>query len=74
MTHTEQKQFVDYVLSFYGRDGIYPSEMTAEDVITLMNVIIDNEDDEYEEFSGDSVDREIIRDLYNAWWTYPLIQ
>ena len=74
MTNTEQKQFVNYVLSFYGPDGIYPSEMTAQDVITLMNVIIDNEDDEYEEFSGDSMDREIIRDLYNAWWTYPRIQ
>jgi len=74
MTNTEQKQFVNYVLSFYGPDGIYPSEMTAQDVITLMNVIIDNEDDEYEEFSGDSMDREIIRDLYNAWSIYLPIQ
>jgi len=74
MTHTEQSQFVDYVLSFYGPTGIYPSPMTADDVITLMQVIIDNEDDEYEEFEGDSMDREIIRDLYAAQWQSALIQ
>ena len=66
MTSTEQSQFVDYVLSFYGPTGIYPSQMTADDVVTLMQVIIDNENDKYEQFEGDSVDREIIRDLYAA--------
>ncbi len=56
-------EFYDYVLSFYGKDGIYPMGATIEliqkatqDLIQILNI-------KGQEFCGDSVDRELVRDL-----------
>ena len=56
-------EFYDYVFSFYGPSGIYPMGATLEliqkatkDLIQILNI-------KGQEFCGDSVDREFVRDL-----------
>jgi hypothetical protein len=56
-------EFYDYVFSFYGSGGIYPMGATLEliekatkDLIQILNI-------KGQEFCGDSVDRELVRDL-----------
>jgi hypothetical protein len=56
-------EFYDYVLSFYGKDGIYPMGATltvvrkaTKDLIRILKI-------KGQEFCGDSVDRELVRDL-----------
>jgi hypothetical protein len=57
--------FYDYVLSFYGKDGIYPLtpspnltviRSATNDLIRILKI-------KGQEFCGDSVDRELVRDL-----------
>jgi hypothetical protein len=56
--------FIDYVMSFYAADGIYPItginhtliRKATNDVIRIAKL-------KGEEFCGDSVDRELVRDL-----------
>ena len=56
-------EFYDYVLSFYGADGIYPMNATLTQVknatATLKKILTLKG----EKFSGDSIDRELVRDL-----------
>jgi len=56
-------EFYDYVLSFYGPDGIYPMganltliQKATKDLIRILKI-------KGEEFAGDSIDRELVRDL-----------
>ena len=56
-------EFYDYVLSFYGKGGIYPMGATltvvrkaTKDLIRILKI-------KGQEFCGDSVDRELVRDL-----------
>jgi hypothetical protein len=56
-------EFYDYVLSFYGPEGIYPmgANMTlvqkaTKDLIKILKI-------KGQEFCGDSIDRELVRDL-----------
>ena len=54
-------RFVDYVYSFYGRDGVYPLGVTREQIsASTMRYISMLEPDE---FCGDSIDRERVRDI-----------
>jgi hypothetical protein len=57
--------FYDYVLSFYGPDGIYP--LTPSPNLTVIksatNDLIRILEIKGQEFCGDSVDRELVRDL-----------
>jgi hypothetical protein len=55
--------FYDYVLSFYGKDGIYPMganltlvRKATQDLIRILKI-------KGEKFAGDSIDRELVRDL-----------
>ena len=55
--------FIDYVISFYGPDGIYPmganrtiARKATNDVIRICKI-------KGQEFCGDSIDRELVRDL-----------
>jgi len=65
-TQTELNQFVNYVLFFYGEGGIRDKGMTSDDVIKGLDILIQNEDDIYEEFCADSLDREIIGELFDT--------
>ena len=56
-------EFYDYVLSFYGKDGIYPMganltlvRKATQDLVHILQI-------KGEEFCGDSIDRELVRDL-----------
>jgi hypothetical protein len=56
-------EFYDYVLSFYGPEGIYPMganltlvRKATQDLIRILKI-------KGEKFCGDSVDRELVRDL-----------
>jgi hypothetical protein len=59
----EMTEFYDYVLSFYGPDGIYPMSANltvvrkaTQDLIRILKI-------KGEKFCGDSIDRELVRDL-----------
>jgi hypothetical protein len=56
-------EFYDYVLSFYGPQGIYPMGATLPLIQQATNDIIQILQIKNEEFCGDSIDRELVRDL-----------
>ena len=56
-------EFYDYVLFFYGPDGIYPMGATLDIVQKATNDLISILQIKGEEFCGDSIDRELVRDL-----------
>lgn len=54
------KAFIDYVLSFYGADGLYQYNFSIEEVKKAIRIrLLDDETP----FEGDSVDREMVRDI-----------
>ena len=55
--------FVDYTLSFYGINGIYPMGADRTVILNATNDIIKIAEIKGEEFCGDSIDRELVRDL-----------
>ena len=56
-------EFYDYVLSFYGPQGIYPMGATLDLVERATNDLVQILQIKDQEFCGDSVDRELVRDL-----------
>jgi len=60
-----QKYFIDYVLSFYGKGGLYPIEsLTVEEIKKAVK--IRKKIKPKFEFAGDSIDREMVRDIILA--------
>ena len=55
--------FIDYTLTFYGSDGIYPMGANRTVVRKATNDIIKIARIKGEKFCGDSFDRELVRDL-----------
>ena len=55
--------FHDYVLSFYGPDGIYPMGATLSLVKEATQTYIEILKLKGQKFFGDSIDREFVRDL-----------
>lgn len=55
----KSKNWVAYVLSFYGPDGLYPMGATAEQVEAATKALIERGDD----VAYDSFDREKVRDI-----------
>jgi hypothetical protein len=55
--------FIDYTLTFYGPDGIYPMGANRTVVRKATNDIIKITEIKGEDFCGDSIDRELVRDL-----------
>jgi hypothetical protein len=56
-------EFYDYVLSFYGPGGIYPMGATLELIESATSDLIKILQIKDQEFCGDSIDRELVRDL-----------
>jgi len=54
-------EFVDYVLDFYGNDGIYDMGATRNEVILATENVISAFG--ITNFEGDTVDRERVRDV-----------
>ena len=61
------REFFDYVLSFYGKGGLYDFGAKLDDVITAtqiyINKIVTNKNKFYTWGYGDSLDRERVRDI-----------
>ena len=57
--------FINYVLGFYGKDGVYDMGATREQVTHATLLRLDPEDSRFNsiEFGFDTTDREIIRDI-----------
>ena len=52
-------EFINYVLSFYGPGGIYDMNATEDMILDATQKYIT----EGADFCGDSIDRELIRDI-----------
>lgn len=52
--------FIDYVMSFYGSNGIYDIKATRDEVTKATNIL---QIIKGTEFEGDSIDREQVRDI-----------
>ena len=68
MTATFSKDFInhfiDYCMSFYGTDGLYPITGINRTVVRkATNDVIRISKIKGREFCGDSIDRELVRDL-----------
>ena len=67
--------FYDYVLSFYGQDGIYDMGATLDEVMEATAKYLQSSETRFE---GDSFDREMIRDImirdYGLEFTVPKIK
>jgi hypothetical protein len=62
---SELCEFVDYVESFYGDGGIYDLgfKVTREHIWNATSIHLVRLERERSEFEGDTVDREMVRDL-----------
>jgi len=60
MQSDQMTEFYDYVLSFYGENGIYPIGATLDMVMEATAKYLKKEDTS---FCGDSFDREHVRDI-----------
>ncbi len=58
-----QKEFIDYVFDFYGKDGIYDMNATKDQIATATNIRLKNLKYAKLPFDGDTIDREIVRDI-----------
>ena len=57
--------FTQYMLDFYGKDGIYPFGFTTEQINLATQLYKCRMEEQFgqDEFEGDSVDRERVRDI-----------
>tara|TARA_B100000212_G_C27368919_1_gene531663 strand:+ start:306 stop:560 length:255 start_codon:yes stop_codon:yes gene_type:complete len=72
---TNFKEFIDYVLSFYGAGQIYDQQRTKEQIsyatLIYLDRMADNKNPDYKYYrywswgGGDSLDRERVRDIMN---------
>ena len=60
--NTEVKQFTDYVLSFYGKDGLYPFKCEDDMIVSIAKFYAATEYD----FENDSTDRERVKQMLIA--------
>ena len=62
-------EFIDYVFSFYGADGLYDQGRSKEQIsfatLTYLDEVDKRDDDFYTWGNGDSLDRERVRDFMN---------
>ena len=68
--HQTMTDFYDYCLSFYGSDGIYDMNATEDMILEATQKYIT----EGADFCGDSIDRELVRDIMirDYGLTFPL--
>jgi hypothetical protein len=63
MMYSTLAEFHNYVFKFYGRGGVYPMGAKLKDIVTATAILIDELDATDSEFHGDSMDRELVRDI-----------
>ena len=62
---TQTETFVEYILDFYGKGGIYDFGATRDDVLLALGMRLQSATPEFP-FDGDSIDRELVRDFMLA--------
>jgi len=63
MMYSTLAEFHNYVFQFYGRDGVYPMGATLKDIASATEILMEQLNTLNSEFVGDSVDRELVRDI-----------
>jgi hypothetical protein len=63
MMYATLAQFHRYVFDFYGRGGIYPMGATFDLIEQATQSLMNKLESEESEFVGDSIDRELVRDI-----------
>lgn len=56
----ENEDFIEYVYSFYGKNGVYPMNATIPMIVDAVGMLMTTPG---WEFTGDSIDRERVRDI-----------
>ena len=61
-------EFIDYVYSFYGEDGVYDMGATRDNITTATIDYISSLSvyNNHQKFCGDSLDRERVRDILTS--------
>ncbi len=57
------REFIDYVLSFYGVDGLYDISATRDEVLLATGIRMGMATWIGVPFEGDTIDREAVRDI-----------
>ena len=63
MMYSTLAEFHNYVYKFYGPGGVYPMGVKLKDIVTATAILIDELATTDSEFVGDSMDRELVRDI-----------
>lgn len=63
MMYATLAEFHRYVYDFYGRGGVYPMGATFGEIEQATQLLIDELTATEKEFVGDSIDRELVRDI-----------
>lgn len=63
MTTEDIKNFIDYSMAFYGKDGIYELNFTEIEVLLATELYRIQLFNAGEEFCSDTLDRERVRDI-----------
>jgi len=63
MMYATLAEFHSYVFKFYGRGGVYPMGATLKEIASATKILIDELTATEKEFVGDSIDRELVRDI-----------
>ena len=63
MMYATLAEFHNYVFKFYGRGGVYPMGATLKDIVSATEILLEQLNTLNSEFVGDSIDRELVRDI-----------
>jgi hypothetical protein len=63
MMYSTLSEFHRYVFSFYGRGGVYPMGATLKQIVSATAILIARFTATNRDFVGDSMDRELVRDI-----------
>ena len=63
MTKEDMKNFIDYCMSFYAKDGIYELNFTEMEVLLATELYMIQLLNAGQEFCSDTLDRERVRDI-----------
>ena len=63
MTKEDLKNFVDYCMAFYAKDGIYELNFTENEVLLATELYMIQLLNAGQEFCSDTLDRERVRDI-----------
>ena len=63
MMYATLAEFHSYVFKFYGRGGVYPMGATLKEIVSATQILLEQLTATDSEFHGDSMDRELVRDI-----------